>query len=66
MGLSHWKDADSRVAYERAYASSLSLWPLPVESRHVTTTYGDTRPRCPTMSSRGSPARHWCCLEIGR
>jgi len=42
MGLSHWKDPDSRVAYERAYASSLSLWPLPVESRHVTTTYGDT------------------------
>ena len=42
MGLSHWKDPDARVAYERAYASSLSLWPLPVESSHVTTTYGDT------------------------
>jgi pimeloyl-ACP methyl ester carboxylesterase len=42
MALSHWKDPDSRVAYERAYNASLSLWPLPVESRHVTTAYGDT------------------------
>jgi pimeloyl-ACP methyl ester carboxylesterase len=42
MGLSHWKDAGARVAYERAYAASLELWPIPFESRFVRTTFGDT------------------------
>ena len=42
MGLSHWKDAGARAAYERAYAASLELWPIPFESRFVRTPFGDT------------------------
>ena len=42
MALSHWKDHDARLAYERAYAASLELWPIPWESRFVETTFGDT------------------------
>ena len=30
------------MAYERAYAASLELWPIPWESRFVETTFGDT------------------------
>jgi pimeloyl-ACP methyl ester carboxylesterase len=42
MGLSHWKDAGARAAYERAYTASLELWPIPWESRFVRTPFGDT------------------------
>jgi pimeloyl-ACP methyl ester carboxylesterase len=42
MGLSHWKDQAARAAYERAYAASLELWPIPLESRFVGTPFGDT------------------------
>jgi pimeloyl-ACP methyl ester carboxylesterase len=42
MAISHWKDADARVAYERRYGTSLALWPVPVESRFVPTSFGDT------------------------
>lgn len=42
MGLSHWKDPAARVAYERAYAASLELWPIPHELRFVPTPFGDS------------------------
>jgi pimeloyl-ACP methyl ester carboxylesterase len=42
MGLSHWKDPDARVAYQRAYESSLGLWSAPLESRSVGGRFGDT------------------------
>ena len=42
MGISHWKDPDARVAYERAYNASLALWPIRFESQFVGTPFGDT------------------------
>ncbi|HEX5827762.1 MAG TPA: alpha/beta fold hydrolase [Candidatus Limnocylindrales bacterium] len=42
MGISHWKDAGARSAYEHAYAASRELWPIPCESRFVPTPFGDT------------------------
>jgi pimeloyl-ACP methyl ester carboxylesterase len=42
MSVSHWKDPDSRVAYERAYAATLELWPIPFESMSVPTSFGET------------------------
>jgi hypothetical protein len=37
MGLSRWAHARDRNVYEEAYWTSLGLWPVPFESRHVET-----------------------------
>ena len=42
MSLSHWSHPADRVRYENAYRASLGLWPIPTESRVVTTPFGPT------------------------
>jgi len=42
MGLSHWAHARDRDVYEEAYRTSLGLWPVAFESRHVETHFGST------------------------
>jgi hypothetical protein len=45
MGLSRWAHARDCNVYEEAYWTSLGLWPVPFESRHVETPQGqDTQP----------------------
>lgn len=42
MSLSHWARPERRAAYEAAYASTLDLWPIPIERRDVPTPFGST------------------------
>lgn len=40
--LSGWKSQDGKTAYLAAYDSAMQLWPVPFESRQVSTRFGST------------------------